>query len=399
MTRSGPEDTQRIIVLAAALAVAVSIGCRGDVPESAEDAATSSAAAAIASRDGAPAPTTRVRRGQVDALVTASGSVVAPRLTELGPELAGRLSIVHFDVGDQVAAGDVVFQLDPLPFKTNLQRARAGLALAQAEAAQALHELERVRRLAEQQVAPPQQLDQQLTLLAVAKARVQQELAAVQSAEQDLTRTEVMSPYAAHVVERQLHEGAIVGPGSVIVTIQEQTGFAAELDVPAAAASPVDVGDPALLIVEGAAEPLQSTITSVNARIDPETRTYRVRAPVPGNTPGAKAGAFVRAEIRPRTRGGAMIVERAAVLNRDGRAYLFTAEDGHARQIEVTVGATGSRLVEIRTGVEAGDAVIVGPLIDRLADGAPVQAGEPPPLAAGGDTAPSAALPDAPQPR
>ena len=399
MTRSGPEHIQRTIVLVATFAVAVSIGCRGDVPDSATSADASLATGTGIFRSGVLAPTTRVRRGQVDALVTASGSVVAPRLTELGPELAGRLSVVHFDVGDEVAAGDVVFQLDPGPFRTNLQRARAGLALAKAEAAQALQELERVRRLAEQQVAPPQRLDQQLTLLAVAKARVQQEQAAVQSAEQDLTRTEVISPYAAHVVERQLHEGAIVGPGSVVVTIQEQTGFSAELDVPAAAASPVRVGDPALLIVEGAAEPIQSTIASVNARIDPETRTYRVRAPVPGNLSGAKAGAFVRAEIRPRTRGGAVIVERAALLNRDGRAYLFTTVDGRARQIEVTVGATGSRLVEIRTGVEAGDAVIVGPVIDRLADGAPVQAAEPPPLAAGGDTAPSAALPDAPQPR
>ncbi len=396
---TGTEHIQRTIVLVATFAVAVSIGCRGDVPDSATSADASLATGTGIFRSGVLAPTTRVRRGQVDALVTASGSVVAPRLTELGPELAGRLSVVHFDVGDQVAAGEVVFQLDPGPFRTNRQRARAGLALAQAEAAQALQELERVRRLAEQRVAPPQQLDQQLTLLAVAKARVQQEQAAVQSAEQDLTRTEVISPYAAHVVERQLHEGAIVGPGAVVVTIQERTGFSAELDVPAAAASPVRVGDPALLIVEGAAEPIQSTIASVNARIDPETRTYRVRAPVPGNLSGAKAGAFVRAEIRPRTRGGTMIVERAAVLNRDGRAYLFTAEDGLARQIEVTIGATGLRLVEIRTGAKAGDAVIVGPVIDRLADGAPVQAVEPPPLAAGGDTAPSAALPDATPPR
>ena len=71
-------------------------------------------------------------------------------------------------------------------------------------------------------------------------------------------RTAVISPYHAHVVERELHEGAIVGPGTVVVTIQEQTGFAAELDVPAAAAAPVQVGDPALLIVEGRGPRLSS---------------------------------------------------------------------------------------------------------------------------------------------
>ena len=395
MTPPGPESRQQLAILAIlALALAASVGCRGEATVAGPDGESNQTVEPPAAASTAPAPTARVRRGQVDALVTASGSVVAPRLTELGPEVAGRLSAVHFDVGDEVAAGDIVFRLDPVPFRISLRRARAGLALAQAEAAQALQEVGRVRRLAEQQVAPPQQLDQQLTHLAVAKARVEQELAAVRRAEEDLTRTAVISPYDAHVVERQLHEGAIVSPGSVVATIQEQSGFAAELDVPAAAASPVRLGDPALLIVEGAAEPLQSAITSVNARIDPETRTYRVRAPVT-NIPGAKAGAFVRAEIRPRTRGGALVVERAAVLNRDGRAYVFTAEAGIARQMEVTIGATGARLVEIRGGAKAGDAVIVGPVIDRLADGAPVHAAEPP-ATSGGEPVPSAALPAVP---
>lgn len=398
-TRHSSGRARRALVLAATLAAAASLGCRGGASEAAAPPGASGAAGTAPASLGAPAPTTRLRRGQVDALVTASGSVVAPRLTELGPEVAGRLSAVHYDVGDRVAAGDAVFRLDPAPFRIDLQRALAGLALAQAEAAQELQEVERVRRLAEQSVAPPQQLDRQLTALAVAKARVEQELAAVRSAEQDLNRTAVVSPYAAHVVERQLHEGAIVGPGSVVVTIQEETGFAAELDVPAAAASPVGVGDPALLIVEGAAEPLQSAIASVNARIDPDTRTYRVRAPVPGDTPAAKAGAFVRAEIRPRTRDDAVVVERAAVLNRDGRAYLFAAEDGRARQIEIAVGATGARLVEIRGGARAGDAVIVGPVIDRLADGAPVDAAEPPPLAASRNAPSPVPLPDAAPPR
>ena len=363
-----------------------SVGCRGVRADGAAGQTEASGAAATLRSE--TAPTTRVRRGQVDALVTASGSVVAPRLTELAPEVSGRLSAVYFDVGDQVARGDVVLQLDPGPFETNLKRVRAGLALAQAEAAQARQELERVQRLAEQEVAPPQQLDQQLTQLAVARARVEQELAAVESAEQDLVRTAVISPYHAHVVERELHEGAIVGPGSVVVTIQEQTGFAAELDVPAAAAAPVQVGDPALLIVEGAAVPFESRIASVNARIDPESRTYRVRAPVPGEVPGAKAGAFVRAEIRPRTSDGAVIVERNAVLNRDGRTYVFSAVDGRAEQIEVSVGATGQRWVEIRRGAKAGDALIIGPAIDRLAHGAPIEVTEPPPLEAEGETSP-----------
>ncbi len=370
------------LILGAAQAGCRATGADGTVGQ------TEAVGAAPASRSE-PTPTTRVRRGQVDVVVTASGSVVAPRLTELGPEVSGRLAAVHFDVGDRVAKGDVVLQLDPTPFRTNLKRARAGLALARAEAAQAQQELARIRRLAEQNVVSPRQLDRQRTHLAVARARVDQEAAAVEGAEQELARTAVTSPYDGHVVERQLHEGAIVGPRSIVVTVQERTGLAAELDVPAAAA-PVRIGDPVLLTVEGADAPFEARIASVNAKIDPETRTYRVRAPVPGSLPGTRAGAFVRADIRPRTPGGAVIVDRAAVLDRDGRAYLFQVEADRARRIEIRIGASGARWIEIRGGAEPGDTVIVGPAIERLADGATISVAEAPPGNAGKD--PSRAL-------
>lgn len=383
-----PYDSRRRATLAllTLLAASAAPACRSE--PSGASASPPGAPGRIADVQAGRPPTTltRVRLGRVDALVSASGSVIAPRLTDLGPEVAGRLSAVHFDVGDRVAAGAVVFRIDPTPFEIELQRALAGVALARAEAAQALQEVERVRRLADQRVAPPQQLDREVTRLAVAKARVEQELAAANGAEENLRRAAVTSPYDSNVVDRQLHEGAMVGPGAVVLTIQERGGFAAELDVPAAAA-PVAAGDPVLLIVEGAAAPAWSTVASVNARIDPETRTYRVRAPLPGED-GPRAGAFVRAEIRPSTRDGAVVVERAAVLGRDGRTYLFRAEAGRARQIEVAVGATGGRLVEITNGVETGDLVVTGPIIDRLADGAAIAM-----PAAAGSEAPTTAAP------
>ena len=83
------------------------------------------------------------------------------------------------------------------------------------------------------------------------------------------------------------------------------------------------------------------------------------------------------------------------MLNRDGRAYVFSAQAGRAHRIEVTVGATGPRWVEIRSGAEPGDAVITGPLIERLADGAPIFAAESPP-GGEGENSPLASLPNVP---
>lgn len=334
--------------------------------------------------------TSRVEPGVVDALLTASGSITSPRTTDLGAEVGGRIQEVRVDVGDTLARGQVVFRIDPQPYEIDLLEARAGLELAEAEAAQALQEVKRLEKLVDQRIAPEQALEQQRTRYQVASARVAQEQAATQRAESNLERTTVRAPYDSYVVARHLHEGAWVGPGptSVVVTLQQQRGYEAQVNVPESAAVPVLVGDPAELIIEGIDRPIEATVQAVNARIDPESRTYRVRIPIPRELEAVKAGAFVRAEIRPSKREQGLVLDRAGLLLRDGRTHAFRVErspsDGKgatARLVDIRVGARGAGLVQVLDGLEVGDEVIVGPVIDRLADGSSVVV-EPRPEAA-----------------
>jgi RND family efflux transporter MFP subunit len=362
----------------AALAAACG-GTRGDTAPPAASAAAEPApeASALAAK---PAPsaaeaveTTLVRRGLLQATVTASGSVRSPRSTELGSEVSGRLVRVMVDVGDTVRQGAPVFRIDPEPYELDLEEAEAGLALARAELDQAQQEMERARKLAEQHVVPQQQLDTQVTHHAVQRARVTQAEARVHRAQQDLDRTTVHAPYDGFVVERRLHEGAMLNPASVVLTLQQAGGYEAILAVPEASRLPVRVGDAVRLTLEGVSGQIPSRVRAVNARIDPQSRTYEVRVPI--EVPGAplKAGAFVRGDIDPVPIAESLLLDREAILTRDGRSYAFRRTGDRVEQVPIELGAVGARVAEVARGLGEGEQVVVGDVVERLADGATIR--------------------------
>lgn len=319
--------------------------------------------------------TARVERRPATTTLNASGSILAPRTTALGPEVSGRLKRVYVDVGDVVERGEPVFEIDPEPFRIAHLEAAAGLELARAELTQAELELARTSRLAEESVVAEQERERNSTRVAVARAQVAAAEARVERAADNLRRTVGRAPYDAHVVERHLHEGAIVtvGPGTVVVTLQERGRLEAILDVPEASRVHVAPGDPVRLFVEGLTEPVRAEVGAVNARLDTETRTYELRVPLPELGTAVKSGSFVRAEIRPRPRHQGLAVPSGAILMRDGRPRVFLLSGEEVEEVEVRLGLTGPDWTEVLEGVEEGDEVVVGEVVQRLADGVRVE--------------------------
>jgi RND family efflux transporter MFP subunit len=279
---------------------------------------TASAEAAV---EAAPAgeaervTTSRVRRGSIASLITASGSILARQTTPLGPAVPGRLVRIHVDVGEPVGQGDPIFLIDPHPYEIALQGAVAGLELARAQRAEAVQEAKRMQELARKQMVSQQEHDRARTKAAVARARVQQAESQVARARNDLDRTTVRAPYDGSVVERRAHEGtmATVTPNTTVVVLQETAALEVVLHVAEASLAAVRPGDPVRLHIEGVAEPIDAEVRIVSERIDLASRTYEVRMPVHDAPPGVKAGAFARGEISPRAKESVLVVERSAL--------------------------------------------------------------------------------------
>lgn len=312
--------------------------------------------------------TTRVVSGALATTIAAAGSIRARRESAIGAEVSGRILSVLVDVGDEVAEGDALFQIDPLPFEMALSEARAELKLARAELENARAEESRVERLIEERAVSIRSRDQRKTEAAVAAARVSQMQSRVERASMELDRTVVRAPYASSVVERLAHEGAMAGPEPIVV-LQESDALEVMLDIPEATLAPVSVGDAVRIFASSLAQPIETKITRVSDRVDPATRTIRVRAPLSGDRGILKAGSFVRAEVVVAPDEARPLIPRAALLLRDGRTYVFVVEQETVRRVAVRTGARTDEEVELLSGVAVGADVALGEVIARLIDG------------------------------
>jgi RND family efflux transporter MFP subunit len=353
------------------LVLAAALGCGGS-DETEPKAALAAPAPAEAAAERVE--TQRVQTGQLTTSIAASGTIEARRITEVGSEVPGRIVEVYVDVGDRVDEGAPLFRIDPGPYVMALNEAEAGLALAHANSANAQAEANRLKTLLAQNAASQQRYDQLRTQAEVARAQAAQMEARLEKARRDLAQTEVRAPYAASVVERRAHEGAMSGQTPILV-LQESGALEAILNVPEATPIAVREGDPVRLFVEGLPDPLDAKVTSVSQRVDPGTRTYEVRAEVTDSSGQLKAGSYARAELTVSRGEARPVVHRSAVLTRDGRSFVLKVENGVVRYAPVRVGVSGGEQVELLSGIAAGDTVVRGEATTRLADGAHVEAG------------------------
>ncbi len=321
-------------------------------------------------------PLARVAERQLQATLAASGSVQARRVTEIGSEVSGRIVRVLVDVGDSVEKGSELFLIDPEPYRMALAEAKAGLALAKAQSGNAEAEVERIQKLIEQNAASQQRVDKLRTEAEVARARVAQGQAALDRARRDLARTRVEAPYAANVVERRAHEGSM-STGSPVLVLQERGALEFVVNVPEASPAPVRPGDPVQLLIEGLPDPIETTVARVNARVNPESRTYRVRGPVPDPTGTVKAGSYLRAELGVKRGEARPTVRSSALVTRDGRTFVLRVDGDVVRRTAVRVGIRDGRHAEILAGLQTGDLVVHGPTAARLADGTRVRVKDP----------------------
>jgi RND family efflux transporter MFP subunit len=320
--------------------------------------------------------TALVRRGSIQASITAPATLEAQRESRIGPEVQGTLLRVLVDEGERVEAGAPLFEVDPSPYRFALRQAEAGLDLAKAQRHQLEADLGRARSLRERGIVAEQDIEKLETAVAVAVATERQAAEAVALGRHRLSLTLVRAPYAASVAARLADEGttALVQPQTVVLVLQESDVLEARAAIPESQLLRVQVGDAARVRIEGLAAPIESAVSAVGEAIDLATRTYSVRIRVPNADHAIKPGLFAHVEIFPQARADALVVPRDAVRSDDGRARVFTIRDGVVTPLPVTVGAFSEQEAELLEGPAAATPVIVGEAAERVAPGMRVRA-------------------------
>ena len=304
------------------------------------------------------------------------GRVAATRTAEVRPRVGGIVLARVFEQGGRVAAGDVLYRIDPAPFDVRVASARGTLARAEATALNAADQEKRARALRERRVTAGVDLDNATTALAQAQADVTIARAALQEAELNRSYTEVTAPISGVVGRALVTEGALVNAQTdVMATIQQLdpvyvdfTQSSSELFTlrRALAAGQLammsaDEARVQLIFDDGSDYGHAGKLLFSEASVDSSTGQITLRAEFPNPDGDLLPGLYVRVRIEQAVRDNALTVPQMAVQrDQSGQAYVYAMKDEDTvTRRDVTLGQTGNNRWLVEDGLAPGDRVVV----------------------------------------
>ncbi len=288
------------------------------------------------------------------------GTLSAFDETTVAAQVAGQLEKFRADLGDRVTAGEELALIDTSAYEAFTRQSAANLAKARASATNAAQNLQRVRELQTDRIASASDFDSAFAAAASAQAEVKAAEAADAIARLDLERSRVKAPFDGAVAERIASLGRYVAVGNPIVRIVKTDPLRLRVEVPERDSVLVRVGQLIRLHVEGETNDYTGKLARVAPAIRESNRMLAAEADIPAQG-GLRPGLFARVEIilDADERGVSVPVE--SLVTFAGLEKVVTVVDGKAVEKPVKTGRRGPGWVEITSGLEAGQVVVLNP--------------------------------------
>ncbi|MBJ9977709.1 efflux RND transporter periplasmic adaptor subunit [Pseudomonas sp. S75] len=354
---------KRRLALLAVLGIALA-GCDGASEQPAE----------------APAPQVRVETVQAQSLAIStelSGRLLAPRTAQVRARVAGVVLKRVYREGSDVKQGDVLFLIDPAPFKADQNSARATLARAEATLYQSRLQEQRYRQLVDENAVSRQDYDNARAAFLQAGAQVAEAKAALDRAQLNLGYATVTAPISGRIGRALVTEGALVGQGETteMAVIQQLDPIHADVTQSTRDLTALrralragqlqqvgpDQASVTLIQDDGSAYARAGTLLFSDISVDPSTNQITLRSEFPNPDLDLLPGSYVRVRLEQAVQPKGISVPQRAIL-RDSAGVPKVLVVGDQQRIEerqVVLGtAQGDRWV-VNEGLRAGERVVV----------------------------------------
>ena len=375
-----------------------------------------------------PVEVGKVASGLMESSISYTGSIRAVHEAKVFSKVAGKVEQIYFEEGDAVTKGDLLIKLEDRDLIAQVNQAKASLEMAEAHLNQARagrdlqsvttatqiqqannlaiqaqagwelaeKDMQRMKNLFTKGAISRQTLDQAemqekvarkqldsaregLTLaqaqvaqnnirkedIEVAKAGVNQALAALQLAETQLSYTEIRSPLDGVVISKTVKVGELVpasvmGGGAPLIEIVDNRNIQVEFQAAEKDVSYLKAGREVKVLVDALKNGnFNGVIEKVIPAIDNQTRSFKVKVAVLNPEGLLKSGMFVQISLITYKNPDAVLVPRESILKRSGKTVVFVVENNRAKMKEVKTGVYDDKNYEIISGLSQGESLVL----------------------------------------
>jgi RND family efflux transporter MFP subunit len=352
------------------------------------------------SADAAPrAAVVKVRRTPLSNSFSIAGEFLPYQEVELHAKVAGYIRNINVDIGDRVRTGQVLAVLEIPELSAELQGAGAGVRHSQEEITRAQNEVSRAEadhdalhaaasRLGEASATRPgliaeQELDDATAKDRSAEAQVEAAKSALSASRQQLEVSQadqqhyaalseysrITAPFDGVVTWRYADTGSLIQAGTSnvssmpVVKLSQVNVLRLRISVPESLAASVQDGEPADIRVKATDEHLSGKVIRSTDSLDRSTRTMQVEVDVPNRDYKLTPGMYADVSLRIQNDPNALTLPLQAInRSADKTTALFVNSESHVEEREIHTGIEGSDRIQILSGLNEGDRVIVGNL-------------------------------------
>jgi membrane fusion protein (multidrug efflux system) len=291
-----------------------------------------------------------VQASSVSDTVTAAATLRPHESVILRPEIDGRIVSLSFNEGKIVKKGAVIARLDDAEPRAAMAKTVADLKLAESR-------YKRNEELAAKGFISPQALDEARANLEVVRAQMQTSRVA-------MDKTVVRAPFTALVGLRKVSPGAYVKKGDDIVELAAIDQLNLDVRVPEVYLPLVKIGQPVSVTVDALpGEAFNGKVYAMEPVVDLATRGALVRARIPNKNGMLKPGMFARVSADLGKRPNAVVAPEQATLPKGGKTFVYKVVGGKAMLTPVQLGRRNAGQVEVVSGLNAGDTIVVDGLL------------------------------------
>jgi membrane fusion protein (multidrug efflux system) len=303
---------------------------------------------AVAAPPATPVIVATVQAVPFEDRVEALGTLRANESVALTASVTETVRALHFDDGDRVEAGQLLVEMTSTEEQAQLREARA-------RELEAASQYRRVQSLAKQGTASQSLLDERSREWQTARAQ----LVAIESRLSDRL---LKAPFSGVIGLRNISVGALVEPGDLISTLDDDSVLKLDLSVPSVYLATLKPGLPVVAKTRAYGNrEFRGELRSIDSRVDPVTRSVVARVLLPNDDRMLKPGLLMQVTLEkdPRT---ALVVPESALMPAGREQFvLVVVPDGEgykAERRQVSIGARRPGVVEVVSGLEAGEQVV-----------------------------------------
>lgn len=277
--------------------------------------------------------------------IPTSGTLLANKEVLLVPEVAGKITALHFKEGGIVSEGELLVKINDADLQAQLKKLRLQEKLA-------FETEQRHKKLTEAGGLSQEQYETSFTQYQTIKAEIEFVLS-------QIAKTEIKAPFTGKIGLVNVHEGSFINPSTAVATIQQISQLKIDFSIPEKYASSVKTGQNFIFTIEGDTNQYTAIVSAIEPKVDVSTRTLQVRA-ITDNTKGILfPGSYAKIEFPVNNSNSSIFIPTQSVIPVLKGQKVFISQNGKAKEIPIKTGLRLEKKIQVTEGLSIGDTVIV----------------------------------------